>query len=101
VFFLADDMNAKFYLRSSDANDNTDYGAFLYLYDPTGNKFLDSEPLIDGKTIVEALRIISAILAGKVTGAGTGSEVFRSLDDTSNRVSVTVDAEGNRTAVTY
>jgi hypothetical protein len=62
---------------------------------------LNVETLIDGKTIAEALKIIAAVCAGKVSGAGTGSEVFRSLDDSANRVSITVDAEGNRTGVTY
>ena len=54
-----------------------------------------------GKTLRQALRIIAAVVAGKVSGAGTGTETFRSLDDTANRAVVTVDANGNRTAVNY
>lgn len=62
---------------------------------------LNVDALIDGKTIVAALRIGLAVLAGKVSGAGTGSEVFRSIDDGENAVTVTVDGDGNRSAVTY
>jgi hypothetical protein len=62
---------------------------------------VNDDMLIDGKTIVAALKIISAVVAGKVSGAGTGTEVFRSLNDAADRVTVTVNAEGNRTAVTY
>jgi hypothetical protein len=60
-----------------------------------------ADALIDGVTVIDVLRIMVAVVAGKVSGAGTGSEVFRSLDDSANRVTVTVDAEGNRTNVSY
>jgi len=56
---------------------------------------------IDGKTPQEALQYISAILAGKVSGAGTGTETFVGLDGTTDRVVVTVDTDGNRSAVEY
>ena len=55
---------------------------------------------IDGKTPKQVLQIIAAVLAGKVSGAGTGVETFRSLDNATARVQVTVDAAGNRTGVT-
>ena len=54
-----------------------------------------------GVTIRQALRIMGAVLAGKVSGGGTGTEIFVGLDSLSTRVSVTVDAAGNRSAVTY
>jgi hypothetical protein len=54
-----------------------------------------------GKTIRQTLQIMAAILAGKVSGAGSGTETFRSLDDSADRVVVTADASGNRTAVEY
>jgi hypothetical protein len=37
--------------------------------------------------------------AGKVSGAPTGPVVFRDINDTTDRVSATVDSSGNRTAV--
>jgi hypothetical protein len=47
----------------------------------------------------ELVRLMTAMLTGKVSGAGTGTEVFRDLADTKDRVIVTVDDVGNRTAV--
>lgn len=56
---------------------------------------------IDGTTTAEqSIRLHNAVLAGKVSGAGTGTEVFRDLADTKDRVTSTVDSDGNRTAVT-
>lgn len=58
--------------------------------------------LVDGiYTHDEVLRIVTAILAGKVSGAGTGSESFRNLGDTKNRVIITTDQSGNRLGATY
>ena len=59
-----------------------------------------TDTLVDGKTIQEAIRYCSAVLAGKVSGAGTGTETFVGLDGATNRVQGTVDTSGNRTAVT-
>lgn len=55
---------------------------------------------IDGKTFAEIVTLISAVLLGKVSGMDTGSPIFRDMADVKNRVSATVDADGNRTAVT-
>jgi hypothetical protein len=52
-----------------------------------------------GKTYEAAMRLMSAILLGKVSGAGTGAEVFRDINDSKDRVAATVDSNGNRTAI--
>lgn len=52
-----------------------------------------------GLTQEELLRIFAAVLAGKVSGAGTGTEVFRGINDDKDRVTATVDSSGNRTAI--
>lgn len=52
-----------------------------------------------GITYDEFFRIIGAVLAGKVSGAGTGVETFRGLDGTTPRVVSTNDSNGNRTNV--
>jgi hypothetical protein len=52
------------------------------------------------KTFEEMVRIQHAVLAGKVSGAGTASEHFRSMDDTKDRLIVVADEFGNRTSVT-
>jgi hypothetical protein len=53
-----------------------------------------------GISAEEAMRIYGAVLAGKVSGAGTGTEVFTGLDGTTVRVTSVVDSSGNRTSVT-
>lgn len=53
-----------------------------------------------GVTNKAALRIILATLAGKISGAPTGPIVIRDVNDTTDRVTASVDVNGNRTAVT-
>lgn len=55
-----------------------------------------------GVTPRQALRAIAAICAGIVSGAGTGTEVFKGVGQASGgttRATVTVDSSGNRSAV--
>lgn len=60
------------------------------------------QEVITGLTYERWMRVIGAILAGRTTGAGTGTEYFREmlLDD---KVVVTsqVDTSGNRLTVTF
>ena len=53
-----------------------------------------------GFTLRQALRVIAAAVGGKVSGSGTGTEVFRDIADLKNRITATVDSSGNRTAIT-
>ena len=53
-----------------------------------------------GITFRKAIRAIAAILAGKITTAGSSTETFLSIGGTTVRVAVAVDATGNRTGVT-
>lgn len=48
----------------------------------------------------EALMLMLAFVAGEATGGGTTTVNFRNQADTKNRISYTVDEDGNRTAVT-
>jgi len=57
--------------------------------------------LIDTYPLPTGLAFMAAILSGKISDAGTGTETFRSMDDSINRVVVTVDASGNRSNVVY
>jgi len=50
-------------------------------------------------TAEQVLRLMASVLGGKLTGAGTGYEVFRDLSDTKDRITATVDNSGNRTAI--
>lgn len=60
-----------------------------------------------GLTPRNALKLALAVLAGKVTGGGTGTELFKSADvsggavqGTTTRLTVTDDSSGNRSAIT-
>lgn len=57
--------------------------------------------LVDGKQLPNALEIIAASAIGKISGAGTGTEVFVGLNGVTTRATVTVDGSGNRTTVVY
>ncbi len=61
---------------------------------------LDQTNAVDGYSLRQLFRLAGAVLLGKVSGANTGTEVFRAADDSKVRVTATVTATGNRTAVT-
>lgn len=62
---------------------------------------MNVDTLIDGKTFVQSQQYVSAVVAGRASGAGTGTEVFKGLDESTTRVTVTVDSSGNRSDITY
>lgn len=51
-------------------------------------------------TVAEALRIMLAALAGKLSGADGTTVAIRDMMDSKNRIVATVDSSGNRTAIT-
>ena len=55
-----------------------------------------------GLTASQAMRLIVAALAGKVSGAdGSTVTIRNAVADDADRIIATVDADGNRTAITY
>ena len=58
------------------------------------------ETVVGSYTVQDILTILAAALAGKATGGGTTTVTFRGVDDASNVIVATVDANGNRSAVT-
>lgn len=55
----------------------------------------------DGKTLTELIKLIAAVLLGKLSGGGTGQLTFRDIADTTDRVVTDVDlTTGDRTAQT-
>lgn len=50
--------------------------------------------------LTESARLWNAAAAGKASGLATTTAVFRDLADTKDRITATVDADGNRSAVT-
>jgi hypothetical protein len=56
---------------------------------------------VDGSvTFRQSVRLQNSALGGKASGLGTTTAVYRDLADTKDRITATVDADGNRTAVT-
>lgn len=53
-----------------------------------------------GVSFLQAMRAISAMLAGTVSGGGTGTETFKSIGGSTTRVTATADSSGNRSAMT-
>lgn len=54
-----------------------------------------------GLTLTNALRLIAAAAAGKLSGAATTTVVIRNaVADSKDRITATVDADGNRSAIT-
>jgi len=58
------------------------------------------EVVVGSYTMRQLLKVMAAALAGKATGGGTTTVTFRGVDDASNVIVATVDANGNRSAVT-
>jgi hypothetical protein len=57
--------------------------------------------VIEGSiTLKGALRLAISVLTGKASGGGTTTIVFRDTGDTKDRITATVDSNGNRTTVT-
>jgi hypothetical protein len=50
-------------------------------------------------TLRQAIKLFLAFMTGEATGGGTGTVVFRDIGDTKARITMTVDATGNRSAV--
>jgi|GEM_PF-2754797 len=52
-----------------------------------------------GFTLRKTMRLIAAVLCGKTSG-GAANPIFRSIDDTTDRVATKATGDGNRTSVT-
>jgi hypothetical protein len=53
-----------------------------------------------GWTVRQAMRIMLSAMAAKLSGAATTTVTIRDIGDTKARITATVDADGNRSAVT-
>jgi len=51
-------------------------------------------------TMRQALRVLLAGMAGKLSGAATATIVIRNVADSKDRITATVDSNGNRSAIT-
>ena len=59
------------------------------------------DEVVDGSvTARQSIRLHNSAMGGKASGLGTTTAVYRDLADTKDRITATVDADGNRTTVT-
>lgn len=54
----------------------------------------------DGKDFISVMKLMASAILGKASGMATTTAVFRAVDDSKTRITATVDADGNRSAVT-
>lgn len=60
-----------------------------------------SDQTVEGSlTMQQTMRIVLSALAGKLSGAGTGTVTIRDTEDTIDRIVATTDDSGNRITVT-
>lgn len=63
---------------------------------------LDAEDIETGMTLRQAMRLVAAATAGKVSGAAGSTVTIRgAVADSKSRIVATVDASGNRSAIAY
>ena len=63
---------------------------------------LDQEDIETGLTLRQALRLVTAATAGKISGGGTSTITIRNaVVDGVDRITADVDSAGNRTSITY
>jgi hypothetical protein len=99
VFGTANRVNAQVY--GMEANVVTAAAAATDLGAELADALLDKSAGVEtNRTVREALRLILSIAVGKASGLATTTAVYRDTNDSKNRVSATVDANGNRSAVT-
>lgn len=60
---------------------------------------LTSRIIENGMTNDDLTRLMASVLLGKLSGAGSGYEIFRDLADTKDRVKANIDNSGNRLAI--
>ncbi len=86
-----------------DYTDEGTFGEGVNAYAAVGTFPQDvfDDAVLEGTvTMTQALQAMAAVLAAKASGGGTGTVTYRDLLDTLNRVTATVDGNGNRTGVT-
>lgn len=87
------------YVRNTEP-DNTSIAAILAAVTAVPDSLLDLEEVETGLTLRQAFRVMAAVLAGRVSGAGSGTETFKAAGvPGTTRVVSTVDNAGNRSSV--
>src|SRR5690606_3717553 len=79
--------------------DDTGTSGVLLSTSALGSIF-DDEVIVGTYTARDLLKIMASALAGKLSGGGTTTMTFKSVDGASDVIVASVDANGNRTSVT-
>lgn len=93
-------INAKTTNLPSDPADASDVAAAISALNNISVANILAGVVEGSYTIKDALRLGLAVLSGKSSGGGTTTVKFRDTGDAKDRVTATVDSNGNRTAVT-
>lgn len=81
-------------------NDKTGYALTSSERNATADALLDRAAGVEtGFTLRQALRLVLSSVVAKLSGAATTSVAIRDINDTKDRITATVDANGNRTSV--
>jgi len=64
------------------------------------NEVFNNQDIETGYSFRNSLRLILSSLSGKLSGAGTSTVTIRNVTDTKDRITATVDTNGNRTSIT-
>ena len=94
---LVDDLESRLTAARAGYLDNLNTGVALTA---AGVDAILDEVVVGTYTMRQLLKVMAAALAGKLSGGGTATLTFRGVDDTSDVIVATVDANGNRSAVT-
>lgn len=97
--------NGKTYTIYIEATVDSDTGGICYGFKAITKNDISVSDIIASITdgsydLQEMLRLIFAACCCKSSGGGTNTLKFRDSGDTKNRISATVDADGNRTSIT-
>lgn len=97
---------AAFGLSRLDATVSSRLATSGYTAPPTAaqnaTELLDQAAGVEtNRTVRQALRLMLAALGGKLSGAATATVAIRDTNDSKNRITASVDADGNRTSVSY
>ena len=94
---LADNAASRWSALAAGFNGSGTMGEKLNGAGSAGNPWTE---VIEGTyTAEQLLRLISAVLLGKVSGASGPSVTFRDVEDTKDRIIADIDTSGNRTSV--
>lgn len=77
-------------------------GLIAALNDPAASAIADAvlDEVVEGSyTLRQLMRLFASALLGQLSGAATATNTFRDLANSKNRITATVDGDGNRTAV--